>query len=153
MRRTYTKWLGAVLLVGISLGATAAETGWLTDFEEAKKIAAEKKRPILIDFSGSDWCGWCIRLDREVFSKAEFKAYADKNLVLLLADFPNGKELPEKTVEQNRSLARKYGVQGFPTVLLLGADGETKGRTGYQEGGAGAYVEHLKTLLKEGGKG
>jgi len=148
MSSTLRKWLVPVLLLTGCLGAWAGENGWLTDFAEARKVAAEKKLTILVDFSGSDWCGWCIRLDREVFSQKTFKDYAAKNLVLFLADFPNSKEQSEKTVAQNKALARKYGVQGFPTVLLLGADGKVLGRTGYQEGGASAYVEHLKTFLE-----
>jgi len=147
MKAILKRVVGPLFLAVVCLGAWAGEGSWLTDFEAAKKKAVEKKLHILVDFSGSDWCGWCIRLEQEVFSKKEFKDYADKNLVLFLADFPRGKELPEKTVEQNRELAAKYGVQGFPTVLLLGADGKLLARTGYQEGGAEAYVKHLKELL------
>lgn len=148
MRIAARSRLTAILLMACCVGAWASESEWLTDFEKAREVAAEKKLPILADFSGSDWCGWCIRLENEVFSKKAFADYAEKNLVLFLADFPNGKELPEKTVEQNRGLTRKYGVQGFPTVLLLAGDGKVLARTGYQEGGASTYVEHLKELLK-----
>jgi len=126
----------------------AAEAGWLTDFEEAKKQAAEKSLPILADFSGSDWCGWCIKLDNEVFSQSAFKDYAAKNLILFLADFPNSKPQTAEVKAQNQALSQQYGVRGFPTVLLLDADGNVLGRTGYESGGAGAYVEHLQSLLK-----
>ena len=123
--------------------------GWLTDFEAAKKAAAEKKMPILADFSGSDWCGWCIKLDKEVFSKKEFKAFAKDNLVLFLADFPRKKQRDKKIKKQNADLSKKYTIKGFPTVLLLDAEGKVFARTGYEEGGAAAYVEHLKKLLPE----
>ena len=125
------------------------EVGWLTDFQEAQRVAAAEKRPILVDFSGSDWCGWCIRLDKEVFSQAAFQEYARKNLVLFLADFPRGKELPEKLQAQNEELAKKYGIRGFPTVLLLDAAGGVAAQTGYRPGGAEAYVKHLRDLLSE----
>jgi len=136
-----------ILLLGAASLATA-ETGWLTDFEQAKEEAAARKVPILADFSGSDWCGWCIRLDKEVFSQPAFKAYAAENLVLFLADFPSRTPQAEALKKQNRQLADRYGIQGYPTVLLLDIEGEVLERTGYQAGGASAYVEHLKSLLK-----
>ena len=128
-------------------GAVARGDGlWMTDFEAAQKAAAEKNLPILIDFSGSDWCGWCIRLDKEVFATSAFQAFAKENLVLVLADFPR-KKLSAEQVARNEKLAKQYGVEGFPTVLLLDAKGDVKARTGYRPGGAEAYVEHLKGLL------
>ena len=127
----------------------AAGDQWLTDFEAAKKEAAEKKLPILVDFSGSDWCGWCIRLDKEVFAQKEFKEYAKNNFVLLLLDFPRRKEIPAELKKQNSNLAKKYQVQGFPTVLILDKDGKEIKRTGYMKGGAKAYVKHLKKIKKE----
>jgi protein disulfide-isomerase len=125
----------------------AAESGWLTDFNAAKKAAAERKVPILADFSGSDWCGWCIKLDKEVFSQKAFKDYAKDNLVLFLADFPRKKTLPAEMKKQNEDLAGKYGIEGFPTVLLLDAEGKVLQTTGYRQGGAEAYVKHLKELI------
>ena len=130
------------------LDTLAAEEGWLTDFEAAKQLAAEKGLPILADFSGSDWCGWCIKLDKEVFSQDEFKAYTEGNVVLFLADFPNSTPQSEKVKKQNQALAEKYGIRGFPTVLLLDAEGNVLERTGYKSGGAETYVEHIKGLLK-----
>lgn len=137
----------AVVLTMLASIAMAAGEGWGTDFEAAKKQAAEQKKPILVDFSGSDWCGWCIKLEKEVLSQDAFKAYAKDNLVLFLADFPRKSKLPEATTKQNEALMDKYGVKGFPTVLLLDAKGELLGQTGYQPGGPEKYIEHLKGLL------
>ncbi|MFP4379896.1 MAG: thioredoxin family protein [Candidatus Sumerlaeia bacterium] len=120
---------------------------WLTDFEKAKEKAQEKDLAILVNFSGSDWCTWCIRLDEEVLEKDAFKEYASENLVLFVADFPRHKEQDEETMKQNRKLAQQYGIQGFPTVLVVDSDGETIGRTGYRRGGAEDYVKHLKTMI------
>ena len=128
----------------------SADEGWSTDFEGAKKRSAEKNIPILADFSGSDWCGWCIKLDNEVFSKKEFQEYAKSNLVLFLADFPARKKLADNVVKQNAELAEKYGIRGYPTVLLLDKDGKVLARTGYQAGGPEAYVKHIKSLVKGG---
>lgn len=134
------------LLVVSNIVAVAGD-GWLTNFEEAKKVAAENNLPILADFSGSDWCGWCIKLDKEVFSKEEFKKYAKDNLVLFMADFPRAKKQPADIKKQNEALAKKYGVRGFPTVLVLDSTGKQVAKTGYQAGGPGKYIEHIKGLI------
>ena len=135
-------------LAGVA--AAAQETAWMTDFAQAKKLAAERKLPILVDFAGSDWCGWCIKLDKEVFSQPAFKTYAAQHVVLFLADFPRQTALPAALKKQNDALAERYGIEGFPTVLLLDASGKELARTGYQAGGAEAYVQHLEALLKTG---
>ena len=144
----------AVLIAGLLLAAPFSRAGkaeWLTDFEAARKLAGEKNRPVLVDFSGSDWCGWCIKLDREVFSQESFGNYAKQNLVLFLADFPRGKAQPAEVARKNAELAKKYGVRGFPTVLLVNADGKIIARTGYRDGGPGAYVSHLRELIEGAG--
>ena len=124
-----------------------ASGGWDDNFEAAKTLAAKDKKPILLDFTGSDWCGWCIKLDKEVFSKKEFKDYAKDGLVLMTVDFPHEKYQSKKLKEQNEALGKKYGVDGYPTVVLVDAEGKVLGKTGYQEGGPAKYVEHLKELL------
>ncbi|MFU8779875.1 MAG: thioredoxin family protein [Kiritimatiellia bacterium] len=141
--------LFACLCLAIWLPAVRAEEKslWLTDFEAAKSAAAERGVPILVDFTGSDWCGWCIRLKAEVFSQAAFSAYARENLVLLELDFPMRTQLPEALREQNEGLRERFRIRGFPTILLLDAKGEELARTGYRRGGPEAYVEHLKELL------
>jgi protein disulfide-isomerase len=78
----------------LAIPVSAADNGWLTNLDDALKIAEKDNKVILMDFSGSDWCGWCIKLDKEVFSQAAFKDYAKDNLVLVLVDFPRKKELP-----------------------------------------------------------
>ena len=121
---------------------------WETDLEVAKKRAKDEDKVILADFTGSDWCGWCIKLKKEVFDKPEFKEYAKKHLVMLELDFPHEKRLPAKEKEQNEKLSQEFKVEGFPTILLMNAKGKEVGRTGYQDGGPEKYVEHLKGLLK-----
>ena len=138
-------WLAGVLaLVAV---AAAEPEGWSTDFEQAKKTAAEKKLPILMDFSGSDWCIWCQRLDAEVFTQQGFKDFAKDNLVLFLADFPMRALQPDELRKQNIRLQSSYRVSSYPTVVLVNAQGEETARTGYRKGGAEAYVEYLKGLL------
>lgn len=121
---------------------------WITDFEAAKAKAKAEDKPILVDFTGSDWCGWCIKLDKEVFTKASFTEYASENLVLLEIDFPSKKVKQSAELKaQNKAMAEKYGIKGFPTILLLDAEGKVIERTGYKRGGPEKYVEHLKSLL------
>jgi len=131
-------------------GATAAvveKAAWFTSFDQAKADSLKRDVPILVDFSGSDWCGWCIKLDKEVFSKTEFKDFADKNLVLLLVDFPRRKALSPAITKQNEKLSEDFGVRGFPTVLILDGQGKELARTGYRPGGAVEYVKHLQGLI------
>lgn len=143
------KWLTVLAAVAISAGAFASE-GWETDFEKAKAKAKAENKHILIDFSGSDWCGWCVKLDKEVFSKDAFKAYAKENLVLVLADFPRDKSgQSAKLQAQNDKLAKEFGVRSFPTVFVLDSAGKPVAKTGYQAGGPEAYVEHIKKLIAE----
>jgi thioredoxin-related protein len=143
------KSAGAAVLVILLTNATAfaGGEGWMTDFEAAKAQAAEKGKPMLVDFTGSDWCGWCIKLKKEVFSQDAFQSYAEDALVLVEIDFPRSKEQSDEVKAQNEALAKKYGIRGFPTILLLSPEGELIGRTGYQPGGAAKYVAHLKEVL------
>ena len=137
--------LSAVLLM--SAGLARAKDNWEEDYDKAAAAAKASGKYMLLDFSGSDWCGWCIKLDREVFSQKEFQDYAKDSLVLVLVDFPRQKKLPAKTVKQNEGLSQKYGIRGYPTIVILGPDGKLVGQTGYQPGGAAAYVTHLKELI------
>ena len=118
-----------------------------TDFAKASIDAGKSGLYMLLDFSGSDWCGWCVKLDNEVFSKSAFTDFAKKNLVCVLVDFPRQNEQTTKVKEQNSALARKYDIQGFPTVIILSPEGDLVGKIGYQEGGANKYVEHLKEMI------
>ena len=139
--------IALLLVCFMSVGSLfASGKGWLTDFEAAKKEAAKKNLPILVDFSGSDWCGWCIKLDKEVFSKKAFKDYAKDNYVLLMLDFPRKTKISAKLKKQNHELAKKYQVRGFPTVLILDKDGKVLNRGGYMPGGAEAYIKYLKKI-------
>ena len=116
---------------------------------QERRVRVINNKPILLIFSGSDWCSWCVKLDSEVFSQPEFKEWAAGNVITVIADFPARKELPPDTVLQNEQLKNQYNITGFPTVLLLDSDGNLLGRTGYQRGGAANYIAHLENLLKK----
>ena len=115
-------------------------------------IAADHKRPMLLDFTGSDWCGWCIKLDTEVFSTEEFRKYATEKLVLVKIDFPKKKKLSPEQKRQNASLASKFGVEGFPTLIILSYNGKQLGRMGYRPGGPGPFLQQLNSLTNGHGK-
>tara|TARA_B110000003_G_C16604864_1_gene517113 strand:+ start:1088 stop:1543 length:456 start_codon:yes stop_codon:yes gene_type:complete len=142
-----------LLLMGVVLLAvttsTYAASHWETDFEHAQKLASESGKYMLLDFTGSDWCGWCIRLKDEVFSKKSFLAYAKEKLVLVQVDFPRKKAQSKELKGQNQALASKYGIRGYPTIIILSPKGDFVQQTGYQAGGAEAYVEHLEELITQ----
>lgn len=139
--------LVAVMMAAFGVKAEAAD--WETDFAKASTNASKSGLYMLLDFSGSDWCGWCVKLDKEVFSKPDFKAFAKTNLVCVLVDFPKQKHQSKKLKDQNAELAKKFGIRGYPSVILLSPDGELAGTTGYQEGGAKKYVGQLKEIIAE----
>ena len=142
------KWLLILTAVMVG-GATFAAGGWETDFENALAKAKAEGKHMLIDFSGSDWCGWCIKLDKEVFSKDEFKAYAKDNLVLLLVDWPQRTPDSKEVQAKSRPLMEKFNVEGFPTVFILDSEGKAVAKTGYQAGGPEAYIAHVKQLIAD----
>ena len=147
MKRNMLAGLAVVIVVAFGVQAQAAD--WETDFAKASTNASKSGLYMLLDFSGSDWCGWCEKLDKEVFSKPDFKTFAKANMVCVLVDFPHQKKQSKKVKDQNSALAKKYGVKGFPTIVLLSSDGSLVGTTGYQEGGAKKYVESLKGMIDE----
>ena len=132
-------------MVTVSSVAIAA-SGWDDDYEKALAKAKSEKKMVVLDFTGSDWCGWCIKLDKEVFSKKEFKDYAKENLVLVEIDFPQGKRQTKKLKEQNDKLQKEYSVQGFPTIVVLNSEGQKVGQLGYMPGGPEAFLAKLKEL-------
>ena len=141
--------IGLAMSVVVAFCLNVQATEWETDFAKASTNAVKSGRHLLLDFCGSDWCGWCMKLDKEVFSEKAFRDYAATNLVLLLVDFPRRTAQAAEVAKQNRAMADQYGVEGFPTILLLDASGKELARTGYQPGGADAYVRHLRTLLEK----
>lgn len=125
---------------------------WPTDWEAAKAASKEQGKPILINFTGSDWCGWCIRMEKEVFAKKVFQDFAEENLILLEIDFPKNEALVAKQSEalkaQNEMLDKQFKIEGYPTIFLLDAEGEKiSGDLGELDGDAAEYVKHLEGLL------
>ncbi len=126
--------------------AASAELNWLTDFAAAKSKAKSDHKLVLLDFTGSDWCGWCKLLKAEVFSQPQFQEYAAKNLVLVELDFPRSKPQTDAIKKQNSELADQYQIEGFPTLVVLDAEGKSVGKLGYMEGGPKAFIAALEKL-------
>lgn len=134
--KSFTRFSLVAFFVGVAMQLSAqvatvavsgAEVGrWTQDFEAAKKLAVERKLPILINFTGSDWCGWCKLMDKNVFAEKEWQDFAKDNVVLAYINFPRNKRLvPMHFVARNQQLAAKYGVRGYPTYIILSPDGNT----------------------------
>ncbi len=131
-----------VCFLSLSLNVLAGKTGWDDNYDKALAEAKEEGKLVMLDFTGSDWCGWCMKIDEDFFSKSEFKKFAKENLVLVELDFPQGKRLSKKTKEQNDALKTKFGVRGFPTIIIVDAEGTEKARWG-------GYSKDFMTELKE----
>lgn len=141
----------SIILAVITFPISALSCGkkGVSPLEIAKIMAAQKGKDILLKFTGSDWCPWCIRLENEVFGTELFKEEVTKHFVLLVLDFPRDESLlSRQAIRQNEKLYRGYGVPGLPTVILADAEGGEYARTGYQEGGPKKYLEHLEELRK-----
>lgn len=145
--RNHFRYLLVALLVswGLLLPARAAEQ-WETNYNAALEQAAKQNKMVLLDFTGSDWCGWCIKLQKDTFSKPEFQKFAAESLVLVELDFPRGKEQSEDLKKQNEQLAEKFGIQGFPTLVLLNPQGKEAARNvGYLQGGPEAFIKWVQS--------
>ena len=143
-----------LLALAAVLTSSLAPAGdhWVADYDEAVQLAKKQGKHLFVDFTGSDWCGWCIRLHDEVFDHDEFLTPMNKDYILVSLDFPNSEEIKAKVPnpQRNAALAQMHAVAGYPTVLLMTPDGLVYGRTGYEPGGPEAYVKHVTELRTKG---
>ena len=127
-----------------SSAGPASELSWGPDLPTALNRARSENKMVLLDFTGSDWCGWCIKFDHDVLSTDKFAGYAKSKLVLVKLDFPRHKEQDAALKQSNEQLSKRFGVDGFPSFVLLNSAGRELGRqTGYLRGGPDAFIAEL----------
>ncbi len=123
---------------------------WLTDLSKAQAQAKRENKLVLMDFNGSDWCPPCKALRKNVFSSREFLDYARKNLVLVDVDFPRHTTQAAELKKANEALSHKFGIEAFPTVIVLSGEGkELKKSSGYDGQSAKDFISDLEKLKKK----
>ena len=153
------KKLILLLFTIVSFTSFSQHTGndWNTDMNKSIKISQTTGKPLMLFFTGSDWCGWCKKLVKEVYKTSEFQKWAKKNVVLVEIDFPRRTKLSKDLIEQNNSLKNIFKPRGYPTVYFVkpvkGTDGniqfKTLGQTGYVAGGAKSWIDVANQKLKK----
>ncbi|WP_396177562.1 thioredoxin family protein [Flavobacterium sp.] len=143
-----------LLLFVSSLTINAQELTWHTDVNKASELAIKNKKPLMLFFTGSDWCGWCIKLQKEVFKTPEFVKWATENVILVELDFPRRKQLAPELLQQNKNLEQMFAVRGYPTVWFVTpalVDGKMTfnrlGSTGYVANGPQGWLPGAKQIL------
>lgn len=144
-----------LLIVG-SMTVQAQDLVWHNDINKAMEVSKKTKKPMLLFFTGSDWCGWCMRLQKEVLKTPEFAAWAKENVVLVELDYPRRTPQIPEIQKQNMELQQTFQVQGYPTVWFVNAakkDGkvnfEKLGSTGYVAGGPSAWLDGANKIIKK----
>ena len=148
-----------LLIVTFSLNSFSQHNSvdWNTDMNKSIELSEKTGKPILLFFTGSDWCGWCKKLVREIFAKPEFSKWAKENVILVEIDFPRKTKLSAELQKQNRSLQQMFGVRGYPTVWFVqpekSNDGQVNltkiGSTGYVAGGPSKWIAAANQILKK----
>ena len=155
--KTMKKLLVITLLFASAIAFGQEKAKWYIDFEKAAQVSLQTGKPILADFTGSDWCGWCKKLKKEVFNTPQFKEWADQNVVLLELDYPRRKQQDEKIKKQNRELQQIFQVRGYPTIHIFNVkvnkDNQIEfvplGQTGYVAGGPTPWIYKANSILKK----
>jgi protein disulfide-isomerase len=153
MKNTF--FLLFIVLFSANLSAQKEQLTWYTDLNEASKISTKTNKPLMLFFTGSDWCGWCVRLQKEVFLTDDFKKWAADNVILVDVDFPKDKSKQSVALQnQNNLLARQYEVRGYPTVWFVAAAGSAGnyqysklGQSGYMAGGPSVWTSNANGFL------
>ncbi len=145
----YMYMLLTVIAIAYTGDSHASGVQWMTNYDQAVQQAKSTNKPLLLFFTGSDWCGWCKKLDSEALDTSEFAQMAGNSFVFVLVDFPSKKKLPPAEAEQNKQLQQKFNVKGYPTVILLDPNQQQIGVTGYRPGGGKAYAEHLQKMVQD----
>ena len=147
MKTKFASFLLALLAFTFAGSALAVPPpGWTDDYTKALEKAKADKKSVLLDFTGSDWCPYCIKMMKDVLTQPKFKEFAKDNLVLVELDFPHSKPLSARVKTQNKKLEKEFGVHGFPTFVLVDGDGKKLWEhVGYKEGGPQAFIDAISS--------
>ena len=140
------RWLLGSFAFALALPVLAEGVEWFTSLQTALEKAQAEDKIVLLDFTGSDWCVWCQRLKGEIFDTPEFATFAKANLVMVEVDFPNRNQLSAEQQAANDSLAQKFGIRGYPTLILLDRWGKQVGKGGYVRGGPKPFIDLLEKV-------
>jgi thioredoxin-related protein len=144
------KLMVALMASCAAAGIHAADLNWLTNLPKAETQAKDENKLVLMDFTGSDWCPWCKKLDKDILTQPQFADYAQKNLVLVLVDFPAHQSQSDELKAANAALAKKFSIQGYPTLIAVKPDGSVvMTQVGYLEGGPQALIDQLDAAKKK----
>jgi thioredoxin-related protein len=148
-----------ILFISLSAITVKAQEDmtWHTDMAKASELSMKEKKPLMLFFTGSDWCGWCIRLQKEVFKKEEFIKWAKQNVILVELDFPKKTAQEEAIKQQNYQMQQIFQVKGYPTVWLVNPEKTAEGKinlsalgsTGYVAGGPEKWLEGVNSIIKK----
>lgn len=127
--------------------ASSQTIHWYTNYDEASEVAKSKDLPILLFFTGSDWCTWCTKLEEEALHQSEFADLTSEKFVFVKLDFPMHHPLEPRAASQNQQLKKKYNISGFPSIVIVDEQGRRIGSTGYRQGGATRYASHLLQMV------
>ena len=139
----------ALIVLSLSQAFAKTPAGWTDDYAKALEKAKAEKKLVLLDFTGSDWCGWCMKLDKEIFDKGAFKGFAQDKLVLVKVDFPHSTPIAKNTKEQNEKLSQQFGIRGYPTLYIIDPEGKKLWQGGYMEGGPNAFIKAVSGVFKK----
>jgi len=150
------------LIIGLTISSTNAQNSnlvWTPNVMEAVDKSVSEKKPMLLFFTGSDWCGWCKKLQAEVFERPEFAEWAAKNVILVELDFPRRSALSPEIQQQNNELQQMFGVRGYPTIWLVNPSKDQGnvnfaklGSTGYVAGGPASWIASANQILQQPGQ-
>ena len=151
MKKLFTLFL---LMFTLTIHSQTSTPNWYTDISLASEAAVTENKPMLILFTGSDWCSWCIRLQREVFNRESFTTWSKQNVILVEIDFPRYKEQPDSIVQQNKLLQEQFGIQGYPTVWFVSVNKiddtivtTPLGQSGYIPGGPQSWIDNANSII------
>lgn len=141
--------VSAFLLLTSVMSMKCEAVQWTTNYEEASVAAKAQNKPIVLFFTGTDWCVWCKKLESEALATRDFEQDAGNAFIFVKLDFPKKEQQNPTVVQQNRDLQRRFDVRGYPTIVVLDPNGQKIGSTGYRPGGGKAYASHLLNIVNE----